>query len=178
MLFTIADDGYPAGIPAAVTAILATAATYRVTTLSYNLEWPANSWANKLARLIAVRAEFDVQGNTLPIVFGPIFGDFYSYYAAAAPYCEGYGVQLQNAAAGMEGTWAIDCVAKARSVKTNPIMQFQLSCLGTNRTLQEIIDSARAVAMVDGVSSINLYIGGAVNWSLCDQVLTVLRPGV
>ena len=142
LAFAVSDDGYPDNTAAAVASILAAAAAHGVTHLTYNLEQPT-TWDAKLARLAAVKAELDRQGNALPFIFGPIYTDFLRYFASAAPYCDGYAIQLQNAPVGEEGTLAADAVAKAESVMADPIMVIQVSCLSTNRTVLKSLNRSR-----------------------------------
>jgi hypothetical protein len=176
MMFNQDEDGYPGGVPAAVSAILNTANIYSVTELSYNAE--GLSPAEILARLIAIRAELINQGDTRPLIMAPIYSMFLTQHANFAPYCDGFAIQLQNQTAGGEGAQALDAVTKAVGDMTPkvPIMYIQVSCKLDNRTLEQVVTSVNDVSAISGVSFVNMFFGNVANWSLCDAALDILRP--
>lgn len=173
-LLNINNDGYPDRIPEAIAAFLAECEAHGVDRIYYNVEWSV-PFTSHMARLRAVTEELDRQGNTLPVLWVPIYSIFVNYSGEALPLFDGAGIQLQNQAIGSEGALTADAVARVNNTLDNAWIEIQIGCSPyyRGRTYEQVLTAAYEVESVEGVTALSLWYGQ--DWAWCSQVVEELR---
>lgn len=168
MLFTKTDD-------VDMAAVYAAANLYDVTVMHYNLEWPAHTWDQIRDQLEITRNALLALGDTRPLIFGPIKTFLDTHIAAYAPFCDGFAWQLQaSPTLAQVPAFVTAAVAASHAEIPNCPVYIQMNCYSESESAIEYY--TRAVAGIPGVTEINLYFGGAVNWTKAWNVLCRLRP--